>query len=211
MSRLEPVNLPLRTPLYAVGESPRHVTFVTAGIASVVTEMSTGEAVEVGLVGCEGLGESLQLMGPAKAQTRCFMQAEGTGLRMSFRAFQQEFLPDAEVRRRVMEHVQFEALTTGQLAACNRLHETEERLARWLMMVSSRLVGDEIELTQEFLAEMLGTRRSTVTISAGALQRSGFIEYRRGKIRILDRDKLADAACECYMVIHNMYQKLYQP
>jgi DNA-binding MarR family transcriptional regulator len=106
--------------------------------------------------------------------------------------------------------VQEQALTIGQIAACNRLHEAEERLARWLLMARDRTQSDVLNITQEFLAEMLGARRTTVTMVAGALQRSGFIEYRRGHVRILDRINLEAASCDCYKVIKRLYHGLYK-
>ncbi len=106
--------------------------------------------------------------------------------------------------------MQHDSLVLAQLSACNRLHEVEERMARWLLMVADRLDKPELPLTQEFLSEMLGTRRSTVTMTAGAMQRSGLIRYDRGRIRILDRKALEDTACECYPVVRNLFQNLYR-
>ena len=98
----------------------------------------------------------------------------------------------------------------GQLAACNKLHETEARLARWLLMVQDRVEEDVFELTQEFLGEMLGSRRTTVAVAAGALQKSGFIEYKRGKVRIISREELMTAACDCYDFTHRLVRDLFK-
>ena len=102
-----------------------------------------------------------------------------------------------------------QGLIVNQLAACNRLHEIEERLARWLLMVSDRMASDKFYLTQEFLAEMIGAQRSTVTLAAGSLQRSGLIEYRRGHIHILDRERMESVACECYPIVRDLAANLY--
>ena len=207
---LEPVALPLRTVNFNAGETPRYVHFVTSGLASVVTVMGGGEAVEVGLTGREGFPQALHLLGPERGDTRGFMQVAGTGLRMEFKRFEQEFRLNPALNTAVLRFVQSEALVMGQLAACNRLHEIEERLARWLLMVADRTGDLEFELTQEFLGDMLGSRRSSVTIAASSLQRSGFIEYRRGHIRILDRERLEDASCECYPVTRRLFDNLYR-
>ena len=209
-SMLEPVSLPLLTVLFEQGEVPEYVHFITSGLASIVTTMLRGDAVEVGLIGHEGFPESLHLLGPETGETRCFMQIAGTGLRMGFKQFQDEFTSNPGLHGLVLRQVQHEALVMGQLLACNRLQEVEERLARWLLMVADRTGDLEFQLTQEFLGEMLGTRRSTVTIAAGALQRSGMIEYRRGRIKILDPDNLREAACECYAVTRRLYEQLYR-
>jgi CRP-like cAMP-binding protein len=211
VTHLQPVPLPLRTPLFEVGQTPRYVHFLTSGLASIVTALSGGEAVEVGVSAREGFPEALHLLGPQTGDTRCFMQVEGTALRMDFKRFKEEFERNEVVRNTVLRYVQYESLITAQLVVCNRLHEVEERLARWLLMVADRVGGaSTMHLTQEFLAEMIGARRSTVTIAAGALQRSGIIEYSRGRIRIVNRDSLEDAACECYPITRRLFNTLYE-
>lgn len=206
---VEPVPLPLRTELFGLGEPPRYVHFITSGLASTVTEMSGGDGLEVGLAGREDVPESLFLLGPQTGQIRCFMQIGGTALRMEFHRFEQIFQHHEAVRRQVLRHVQYDALITAQLAGCNRHHGVEERLARWLLMVAVRIGSEEVGLTQEFLGIMLGSRRASVTIAAGALQRSGMIEYRRGNIRILDRARLEEIACECFPVTQRLLQNIY--
>ncbi|MGI4826995.1 MAG: Crp/Fnr family transcriptional regulator [Janthinobacterium lividum] len=207
---LEPVALPLKTVMFEAGQTPRYAYFITSGLASVVTVMAGGEAVEVGLTGREGFPQGLHLLGPERGDTRAFMQAAGTGLRMEFKRFEQEFKQVPEITTAVLRFVQSESLVMGQLAACNRLHEIEERLARWLLMVADKTGELGMELTQEFLGEMLGTRRSSVTIAASSLQRSGLINYRRGHIEILDRQRLEDAACECYPITRRLFDNLYR-
>jgi CRP-like cAMP-binding protein len=206
--QLEPVALPVRTVLYEPERSPHYVHLLTSGLASIVTYMREGEAAEVGLVGHEGLAESLHLLGPALLQTNCFMQIAGTGLRMRFKDFERHFERDEPLRKAVLRYVQFQNLTLSQTAACNRLHEVEERLARWLLMVSDRIGSSELRLTQEFLSQMLGARRSTVTLVAGSLQRSGLIEYSRGDVRIINRQGLESVSCECYRVTRDALTRL---
>jgi CRP-like cAMP-binding protein len=120
------------------------------------------------------------------------------------------FQSSPEIRQRLLEFVQAEALSLGQLAACQRLHEAEQRLARWLLMAHDRVQSDTLNFTQEFLGMMLGSRRTTVTAVAGALQERGLIEYRRGSVQILDRDKLEGTACQCYQVTKTLYRNLYK-
>ncbi len=210
MGKLEPVSLPVNTVLFEADEQPQHIYFITSGITSLVTAMSGGGAVEVGLTGREGMPGGIFLLGSQTGFTRGFMQVAGSGLRMRFKQFEQDFLSSPGLHRRVLEHVQYDSLVLAQLSACNRLHEAEERLARWLLMVEDRLNEPDLPLTQEFLGQMLGTRRSTVTMIAGAMQRSGLIEYTRGHVRILNRKALEDTACECYPLVRKLYKGLYR-
>lgn len=200
LSLFEPVALPLRHVLYQPEQEPPYVHFLTSGMASIVTNMEDGQISECGLVGCEGMPESLHLIGPALVHTSCFMQIRGTALRMRFKAFQEQMLRLPTLRGSVLAFVQYQSLVLGQVAACNRLHNVEARLARWLLMVSDRTDEHELPLSQEFLAQMLGSQRSTITNAAGKLQSEGAIEYSRGTVCILDRLKLEGVACECYNV-----------
>lgn len=204
------VELPLRTVLYAAEQTPTHAYFMTSGIASIVTAMPDGATAEVGLIGREGIVGSFHLLGPLRVSTDCFLQLEGTALRIPLRQLEQAFRSSEEIRDRVLEFVQNQAVGLAQLAGCHRLHEAEERLARWLLMAQDRVQSDELGFTQEFLAMMLGSRRTTVTAVAGALQRSGLIEYRRGKVVILERKKLEAAACNCYPIMKELYVDLYK-
>ena len=205
MARLKPVMLPIRTVLYQPGEPPQYAHFMTSGIASVVSYMTDGACSEVGIWGKEGLVEGFHLLGRAKAPTRCFVQMEGTALRMPFTELQKEFLENATMRRAVLQCVQSEAFILGQLAACSRLHEAGQRLACWLLMVRDRAESDTYQLTQEFLATMLGSRRTTVTAAAGALKQRGLIKYSRGRIHIVDPAGLEMAACECYGTVRELF------
>jgi CRP-like cAMP-binding protein len=209
LARLQPVDLPVSLVLTNPGQIPPFAHFMTSGIASVVTFMSDGVGAEVGVIGREGLVEAIHLLGPATAPTTAFIQVEGTALRMPFTELQQFFTAHSVVSQRILECVQGQGFILSQLAACHGLHEIEERLARWLLMVQDRLQSDHFELTQEFLAEMLGARRTSVTLAAGALQRGGLIKYSRGRIQVIDRTGLEKAACECYPIVRDLVSRLY--
>jgi CRP-like cAMP-binding protein len=211
LDRLHPVDLPVGTVLSNPGQTPPFAHFMTSGMASVVTFMSDGVGAEVGVIGREGLVEAINLLGPAAAPTTSFIQSEGTALRMPFAELQQLFFVHAPLAQRILECVQSQGFMLSQLAACHGLHEIEERLARWLLMVRDRLESDRFELTQEFLAEMLGARRTSVTLAAGTLQRSGLIQYSRGRIHVLDNKGLESAACECYPIVRDLVAYLYLP
>jgi CRP-like cAMP-binding protein len=204
------VSLPWWSVLYEPGTVPKHAYFLTSGIASIVTEMLDGGVAEVGIIGNEGVVGSLHLLGNARASTRCFMQVEGSALRIPFELLQEAFEARKDVHTRVLQFVQEQAMTMGQIAGCHRLHSAEERLARWLLMAQDRTQSDLLMFTQAFLAMMLGSRRTTVTEMASSLQKKGIIEYQRGQVKILDRPELERTACDCYLITKNLYDGLYQ-
>jgi CRP-like cAMP-binding protein len=150
------------------------------------------------------VAECMHLGGSDRVPTRCFMQIAGTAMRMPFADLERDFETLKPLRDMIQRSIQTQALILSQLVACNRLHEVEERLARWLLMLQDRVQEDQFHITQEFLAQMLGSRRTTVTMAAGALQRIDLIEYQRGRVHILDRERLEACACECYDVIHRL-------
>lgn len=202
--------MPIRSILTEPGERPKYVHLVTSGVVSVVSSMPGGEAVEVGMWGNEGIAECKELLGPHSALIRCIAQVGGTALRMRFTEFEELFHTDADLRGLVLRCAQYDAYALTQLVTCNGLHQIEERLARWLLMVQDRTDQRELPLTQEFLSEMLGSRRPSVTLSAGNLQRSGLIEYHRGSIRVENRARLEEAACECYPIIRRYFNDIYR-
>ena len=202
--RAVPVALPIKTKLYEAGRHSTHVYFLTSGLASMVAAMVDGGIAEVGMFGREAAVGSVQVLGPAVPPTECFMQIEGSGLRLAFADFRQGFNASEEIRTAVLRRVQVDTMVLGQIAGCHRLHEAEERLARWLLTARDRVEYDTLDLTQEFLAEMLGARRATVTMVAGAMQRSGLIEYHRGRVRIVNRPLLELAACDCYRIVRDL-------
>lgn len=209
LSKLEDVVLPVKAKLFHAGKVPAFAYFITSGVASVVAHTSEGEDVEVGMIGREGVVGGLQLLGPGSTSTDCFMQLSGGAKRIRFAELQELFHASPEIRALILESVQEQATSLAQIAACNRLHEAEARLCRWLLMASDRIGQDVLNFTQEFLAEMIGTGRPRVTIVAGTLQSSGLIEYTRGRVHILDRSRLEDAACDCYQIVKTSYFGLY--
>jgi CRP-like cAMP-binding protein len=204
VARMESVDLPIGTILYRTGEQPEYAHFMTSGIASIVTFMADGAGAEVGLVGREGLVEGINLLGPASPPTTAFIQVEGSALRIRYSELQKQLDSSSVLLRRILAFVQCHGFILSQIAACNGLHEVEERLARWLLMVQDRMQNAEFYLTQEFLAEMLGIRRTSVSAAAGNLQRNGLITYRRGHIQVLKRKELEGVACECYPIVRNL-------
>src|SRR3984893_9314764 len=195
------VELPNHTVLNEMGQPIRFAYFINAGLASILNVMADGKTVEVGLAGKEGFIGLPLLVDFDTSPTQVVMQVEGSGLRISSTAFKDVLRNCPKLNKKLQRFSQVLGMQATQIAACNRLHGVEERLARWLLMSQDRMGGDIVPLTQEFLAHMLGTRRASVTIAAGILQKAGLITYNRGSVKILDRDELEDSACECYSAI----------
>lgn len=203
------IDLPLRFSLTVAGEIPSFLYLLTRGAASTVVQMAEGGSAEVGMVGCEGLVGAAALLGPTAVQSDTFMQLAGTGRRVPTKFMRDLFDESAELRTFVLQFLQAQITISGQLSACNRLHEAESRLARWLLTASDISQSAKLGLTQEFLAQMLGSQRTTVALVAGGLQRSGFIDYSRGTVRIIDPPGLTGAACACYEVTRRAIASLY--
>jgi CRP-like cAMP-binding protein len=210
LTRCRNVPLPLHMVLSECERTPLHAYFLTSGLASVVTSMPDGATVEVGMMGHEGVAGALHLLGPAVISSRCLMQLPGTGLSIAWPKLVLLFEQSPLIRGRILEFVQCQSAALEQIAACHRLHLAEERLARWLLMVSDRTESDYLDLTQEFLSNMLGSRRTTVTRAAGVLEQMGAIEYHRGHLKVVDRQRLVAAACSCYPVIRQLFLRLYE-
>ncbi|MDP9049377.1 MAG: Crp/Fnr family transcriptional regulator [Acidobacteriota bacterium] len=195
--------------LYEENRTPRYAYFLTSGLASIVTPMSNGESVEVGFIGHEGVVGGLQLLGPAPVSTRCMMQIAGGGLRIRYAKLQEVYATTEEIRLRAQEFVQQQAIMAGQIAGCNRLHNAEQRLVRWLLAAQDRTQTDVLNFTHQYLAEMIASQRTTITVIAGELQERGLIKYNRGSVYILDRAGLEASACDCYAIIKRLYVSLY--
>lgn len=206
---LEPTALPLGMVISAPDAPVSHVHFPRCGIISMVKEMADGGTVEVATVGNEGLVGLPAFLGTGSAPVRAFVQVAGESVRVDAATFAALAEECAGLRRSVHRHVQALMNQMAQTAACNRVHTVEERLARWLLMAHDRAGGDEIPLTQHFMAEMLGVRRAGVSVAAGALQKAGMIAYRRGKIAIVDRAALETASCECYAAVRAQTERLF--
>jgi CRP-like cAMP-binding protein len=207
LKKLEFMELPTHFILHEAAEPLTHAYFINSGLASVLSVMTDGKSVEVGLAGKEGFIGLPLVVGLSTSPTQVIMQVAGNAYQMSAADFK-EILPHSPVlEKRLNRYAQTLGMQATHVAACNRLHEVDERLARWLLMSQDRLGGDVVPLTQEFLAHMLGTRRASVTVAAGILQKAGFITYNRGSVRIDDRSGLEDAACECYVSIKQQTEK----
>ena len=198
LPKLEFVRLKLRQVLHEAGESLKSAYFCNSGMFSVVSVMRDGKSVEVGLIGKEGFSGVPLIAGFRTSHTRTVIQGEGTAFRAEAAFLRTALRQCPRLERNLQRYAQFLALQVTQIATCNRLHEVDERLARWLLMTQDRIGSDDLPLTQEFLGQMLGTRRSSVSVSAGSLQKAGLIVYTRGAVTILNRRRLEEAACDCY-------------
>jgi CRP-like cAMP-binding protein len=170
-------------------------------IVSILSVLPDGKSVEVGLVGKEGFIGLPLVAGFRTAPTRAVVQIEGSVFRVDGETLRGVLRQCPTLERRLQQFSQVMAMQVTQIAACNRLHEVNERLARWLLMSADRIGSNSVPLTQELIAQMLGTRRSSVTVAAGMLQKAGLIAHSRGDVKIIDRQKLEEAACECYGIM----------
>lgn len=185
-----------------------HAYFLEEGIASVVVTLGNRDTVEVGMIGVDGVVGLPILLGTEGAPGRTFLQIEGSGFRIKARTIKEEFERPGELRHRLQRYIQAFLVQSAQTAACNRLHLIEERLARWLLTSRDRMESDRLPFTHEFLGQMLGAPRTTVTLAAGLLHSAGMIKYSRGVVIINDRAALEGAACECYQIVRREYQRL---
>jgi len=203
-SGLEAVNLTFGEILYEPGEVIRNVYFPSDSLVSLLTLVDDHSALEVGMVGREGMVGMALTMGSPLSPVRALVQGAGTAQRMSATRFRREFKRSPLLQRGLYTYLNALMAQITQTAACNRFHQVEGRLARWLLMTSDRVRSDKFELTQDFLSHMLGVRRVGVTEAASALQRRKLIEYRRGHIVILDHAGLEAASCPCYALVKGM-------
>lgn len=208
LARLEPVTLTFGEVLYRPGEPIRHVYFPTNALVSLLTPVEGHMALEIGLVGREGMLGIPVALGTKDSPVRALVQGTGTALRMSSTHFVGHLKQSAPLQREVHRYVHERLVQITQTAACNRFHLVEARLARWLLMTRDRMQSDHFRLTQELLGCMLGVLRVAVTKAAGALQQRKLISYRRGEISILDGQGLETAACRCYQVVKNTHKEL---
>jgi CRP-like cAMP-binding protein len=207
--RLEPVELAVRESLCVPDEPIMHVWFVDTGIVSLVSVLDGERYVEVATIGHEGLVGIPVFLGAATAPTHAFVQIAVTARRMKAHVFREEVDRTGELRSVVQRYAQALFNQIAQTAGCNRGHAVEQRCARWLLQTHDRVDrAKTFALTHEFLAQMLGVRRATVTEVAGALQDAGIIEYTRGSVTILDRKKLEAISCTCYGLIRDEFEKL---
>jgi CRP-like cAMP-binding protein len=207
-ARLEPVEVELNRTYQARGEPTAHVYFPTTGLFSLLSVPEDGRVVEVAALGNEGFVGLPVLFEDEAPAFDTIGQVAGHAWRMRAEDLRAELARGGALRRRLLRFAQAQFVQSGQTAACNRLHEIDQRTARWLLHCADWVGRERFGLTQEFLAYMLGVRRPSVTTAAALLQRAGFITYHRGVIEIADRAGLEAATCECYALIRDEYRRL---
>jgi len=198
---LEFLSMPHHVSLYEPGQPLEFVHFPNAGMVSLVIATEDGRTVEVGEVGREGFSGIQAAVGINRNQVREIVQIAGDGFRVRMGALKTVLQSAPELQRILIRYAVVQGMQFAQTAACNRLHNIEQRLARWLLITQDRVDSATLAITHDFLATMLGTDRPTVTLAAGILQNKQIIEYTRGALQILSRTKLEECACECYEVI----------
>ena len=205
---IEPVVMPLGKSLYESGAKLSHVYFPTTAIVSLLYVMEDGASAEIAVVGNEGLVGVSLFMGGESTTSRAVVQSAGHGFRLRSALMMQEFNRAGPVMHLLLRYTQALITQMAQTAVCNRHHSLDQQLCRWLLLSLDRLQTNELVMTQELIANMLGVRREGVTEAAGNLQRDGLIEYRRGHITVLDREAVEQRACECYAVVKKEYERL---
>jgi CRP-like cAMP-binding protein len=198
---LEYVSLPNHLVLHEAGGKLEFAYFPNRGLISLVVVMKDGKTAEAGIVGNEGFTGTLAAVGLSRSPLQAVVQITGDGFRVEVGALQNILELTPHLQLMLSRYAAIRGMQVAQTAACNRLHDIEQRLARWLLMTQDRVDSGSLLITHDFLATMLGTDRSTVSLAAGVLQRKELIEYARGAVKILNRKKLEDSACECYEVI----------
>ncbi|MBE9035081.1 Crp/Fnr family transcriptional regulator [aff. Roholtiella sp. LEGE 12411] len=202
------VELSFNQIIYEAGEPITHVYFPNQSMISIVTIMEDGSTVEAGIVSNEGMVGIPVILGGDTTTTTAMVQVADGAMRMDADVLKTEFNRGGALQSLLLRYVQAQYTELAQGVACNRLHTLEERLARWLLTITDRLESVDFLLTQELIAQMLGVRRSGVTVAASTLSRAGIIRYNRGRISILNRETLEATSCECYRVIQDEFTRL---
>jgi CRP-like cAMP-binding protein len=202
------VSLSLKQTLFEADEPIGAAYFVETGMVSYLAYLENGDAIEVGLIGPEGMVGMPLILGVDSASAGAIVQMQGTALRISPAALRQAFNESKVLRTRLLRYMQALYTQVSQTAACNGHHGLEERLARWLLIAHDRAEGDQFPMTHEFMALMLGVRRSGVTVTASTLKQAGLISYANGRMTILDRPALEAVACECYGIVQRQFEQL---
>jgi CRP-like cAMP-binding protein len=210
-SNLEYIQAPQQHILHEAGEKIEFAYFLNEGMASLVVLTTDGRSVEVAIVGSEGIVGTPLAVGLRRGPYRSIMQIPGSGVRIKSELLEEKMPEMPELRLVLNRYVLVQGLQIAQIAACNRLHEIEQRLARWLLMCQDRVGSEFLPVTHEFLAQMLGTGRPSVSLAAGILHKAGTIENLRGTVKILNRNHLEAAACECYKTIQQFNRSLASP
>lgn len=206
--QLEAVEMPLGQVLYESGSTLSHVYFPTTAIVSLLYVMEDGSSAEIAVVGREGLVGISLFMGGASTPSRAVVQSAGQGFRLRSNLMLEEFNRAGPAMHLLLRYTQALITQMAQTAVCNRHHSLDQQLCRWLLLSLDRLPSNELVMTQELIANMLGVRREGVTEAAGHLQAAGLIQYRRGLITVLDRPGLEQRTCECYAVVKREYDRL---
>jgi CRP-like cAMP-binding protein len=205
---LEAVELPHRLIFHETGEKMAFAYFLNEGMASLVVLTSDGRSVEIAIVGHEGMVGTPLVVGLYRGPYRSIMQIPGAGFRLKAELLEEKLTQTPQLRLLLNRYVLTQGLQIAQIAACNRLHEIDQRLARWLLMCQDRVNSEYLPITHEFLAQMLGTGRPSVSLAAGILQKNGTIENSRGAVKIIKRPELESSACECYRAIQQFNRTL---
>jgi CRP-like cAMP-binding protein len=205
---LQQVSFSLGEVVYEFGGHLDYVYFPTTAIVSLLYTMENGATAEMGLTGNDGVVGIALFMGGGTMPNRAVVQSAGLAMRMKVKTLQQEFALGGQFQRILLRYTQALITQISQTAVCNRLHSVEQQLCRRLLLSHDRLKTDELIMTQELIADMLGVRREGVTVAAGHLQDDGAISYVRGRIQILDRQKLEATVCECYRVVKDEFDRL---
>jgi CRP-like cAMP-binding protein len=209
LPNLEPVPLPLGWTVHSAGEREKYVYFLTAGIVSRIYVMENGASARLAVTGSEGVIGVASFLGGESTSSQAVVLSAGYAYRLRAGLVKNEFEHDGPLSHLLLRYMQALLCQTGQIAVCNRYHTVEQQLCRWLLLSLDRLPGNDVSMTQELIANMLGVRREGVTEAAGKLQKAGLIHYRRGHIAVLDRPRLEAQACECYAVVKREYDYLF--
>jgi CRP-like cAMP-binding protein len=205
---LRQVSFSLGEVVYEFGAQLDYVFFPTTSIVSLLYTMENGASAEMGLTGNDGVVGIALFMGGGTMPNRAVVQSAGGALKMKAKVMQDEFARGGRFQQLLLRYTQALITQISQTAVCNRLHSVEQQLCRWLLLSHDRLKTNELVMTQELIADMLGVRREGVTVAAGRLQDAGAISYVRGRIQILDRQELEATACECYRVVKDEFDRL---
>ena len=205
---LRPVELPQHQILYNAGEDYDYAYFPTHSIVSTVAIMRNGSTTEIGIIGNEGMVGLPIILDTGYTNSTAIVQVGGDGCKISARRLQEEIERGGALKRLLMRYIQARFIQLGQTAACNRYHTVEQRFARWLLSVRDNIQKGEFQLTQEFISQMLGVRRTGVSEIAARFQKSGIIQYKRGFIRIVSPQQLEAVTCECYQLIYREFDRL---
>jgi CRP-like cAMP-binding protein len=208
LPHLELVPLPLGKPLYESGDRLDHVYFPSTAIVSLLYELEDGASAEIAVVGNEGIVGIALFMGGDTMPNRAVVQSEGHAYRLDGRLLKQEFNRAGVLQHLLLRYTLAMLTQMAQTAVCNRHHSVDQQLCRWLLLSLDRLPANELSMTQELIANMLGVRREGVTEAAGKLQSAGLIHYSRGRITVLDRPGLEARVCECYDVVRKEFRRL---